>query len=94
MKIKDHRNSKSRNGPWLCATDKVMSGWGEADNGKSYVAYDLEELTDRQIKNLTEWMESRNAFKYIRFNLNLPRGGRDDHLSIYSSLNIVTGVDE
>lgn len=82
MQIIDSRDDQSnRNGPWMCATDTFMSGLLNVVC-ISYVAYDLSKLTDRQIKNLTEWMERRPDYIRVRFNLHLPRGTAQDHLSI------------
>ena len=79
--IKDHRTRDTQEpGYWAVATDKVLSGWGQAP-GKSYVAYPLYSSEDEQAQ--IRWMEARSDFIRVRTNLNLPRLKDGDHLSIY-----------
>jgi len=78
---KDHR-TKDTKAPltWAVATDKFMSGWGQAP-GTSYVAYPIYDWNDEQ--ELTRYMKNRQEFIRVRVNLNLPRVKDGDHLSIY-----------
>jgi hypothetical protein len=78
---KDHR-TKDTDAPqrWAVATDKCMSGWGQAP-GASYVAYPIYDWSDEQ--ELVRYMEARSDFIRVRVNLNLPRLRDGDHLAIY-----------
>ena len=85
--IKDHRTTDKRPvsevGLWAVATDKFMSGWGNAPR-KSYVAYPLDVLYQAgRDRKLTDWMDDRGDFQRVRVNLKLPRLQDGDHLSIY-----------
>ena len=67
---------------WACATDKFMSGWGQAPKF-SYVAYPCTGLTSKQQNNLLAWMEKRGDFIRVRLNNNLPKVQKGSHLSVY-----------
>lgn len=82
--LNDHRKPENQVncGLWAIATDKFMSGWGLAPN-KSYVAYPLAGLSDKQQNELINWMEKRTDFIRVRINFNLPRLQEGCHCSIY-----------
>ena len=65
---------------WAVATDKFMSGWGNAPR-KSYVAYPVDEVGTQS--KLPDWMEKRSDYKRVRLNLKLPRLHDGDHLAVY-----------
>lgn len=68
---------------YLNATDKFMSGWGNA-KGKSYVSYDLTGLTDAQVTRLYGWMKQRGDYKLIKFAKMSQTPRAKDHLAIYT----------
>ena len=84
--LKDHRTRDTR--PlkdidlWYVATDRVLSGWGMAAGGKSYVAYPAphDYAADRK---LAAWLASRRDYQRVRLNTHLPRMGAYDHTSVY-----------
>ena len=93
--LKDHRTKDTR--PikevrlWAVATDKFMSGWGQAPR-TSYVAYPLDKLNEQGREHkLLDWMEDRTDFLRVRLNLKLPRLQDGDHLSIYDVPDQITG---
>ena len=80
--MQDHRTVDTESPQlWAVATDRFMSGWGLAREGKSYVAYPIYDATDEQ--ELVRWMEERSDFIRVRVNVNLPRLSDGDHLSLY-----------
>ena len=83
--MNDHRTRDTR--PvrevrlWAVATDKFLSGWGQAPR-RSFVAYPADKTnTDK----LLAWMRARGDFQRVRLNLKLPRLHKGDHLSIYDA---------
>jgi hypothetical protein len=79
--VKDHRTRDTQDPLcWVCATDKVMSGWGQAP-GKSYVAYPVYSYDDKIA--LLDFCGRRSDYIRVRVNANLPRVHEGDHLSIY-----------
>lgn len=83
--MNDHRTRDTRPVSevrlWAVATDKFMSGWGQAP-GRSLVAYPAD-LIDGRRNDLLRWMQKRGDFQRVRINLELPKLGEGDHLSIY-----------
>lgn len=79
--IKDHR-TRDLEAPltWAVATDKFMSGWGQAPD-TSYVAYPIYSYEDE--RELMQYMDDRQEFIRVRVNLNLPRLRDGCHLAIY-----------
>lgn len=79
--IKDHRRRDLETPPcWAVATDKFMSGWGQAPD-TSYVAYPIYDYRDQQA--LLAYMRARDDFIRVRVNSALPRLRAGCHLSIY-----------
>ena len=80
--VKDHRK-EDLDAPvlWAVATDKFMSGWGQAPD-KSYVAYPLYDYNEDE-KRIIRWMRGRGDFIRVRVNCELPRVREGCHLSIY-----------
>ena len=77
----DHRTKDlSKPLTWAVATDRFMSGWGQAPD-TSYVAYPVYSWTDEQ--ELMRYMRGRSDFIRVRINANLPRVRDGCHLSIY-----------
>ena len=64
---------------YVVAEDSAMSGWGQAP-GRSLFALAVE--TTEEIDILLENFERRPEMKRVRFNHNLPRIRKGDHLSV------------
>ena len=79
--VDDRRKNKTAPSLWLVATDKFMSGWGQAPD-KSYIAYPVYNYGSVEYYNLLQWMEDRNDFIRVRLNMSLPRVKDGCHLSI------------
>ena len=71
MKLVDDRTEEQRKThTWLVImTDKFLSGWGEAEGGKSYAAWAC--LPDDR-KRVLEWVESRSDALRVRENIDTP----------------------
>lgn len=86
--IVDHRTRDTRPiseiGFWAVATDRFLSGWGQAAS-RSLVAYPLTGLGYKQQEDILAMMDKRQEFQRVRTNLHLPRLGAGDHLSIYDA---------
>lgn len=81
MQINDERTKaqKKATALYVVATDRFMSGWGEA-LGNSYFAVAVPSLA--RANDVERRFRQRSEFKYIRINKHLPRGGKKDHLSV------------
>jgi hypothetical protein len=92
--LKDHRSRDTRPikaiGLWYVATDRVLSGWGMAEGGKSYVAYPAPDNYAADHK-LAAWLADRKDFQRVRLNTHLPRMGAHDHTSVYDVPEEITG---
>lgn len=80
-KIRDDRESKRK--PrlgYVVATDSFMSGWGEAERGKSY--YALAADTEDEAYTVMENLKDRPEMKRVRYVRTLPRLGPHDHLTV------------
>lgn len=82
--INDRRAERTdKPGYYLVATDKFMSGWGQAPD-KSYVAFPVYADTDYQhVGELERWMHKREDWIRVRTNSNLPRVQEGQHCSVY-----------
>lgn len=82
--INDRRDESSKGGLhyWAIAHDPGMSGWGKAENGKSYFAFPVPLNCDRHVTLAEAFFKARPDFKRGRINTNLPRLKTGDHLSI------------
>lgn len=67
---------------YAVATDKSMSGWGEARGGMSYFAVACQSA--EEARDAIRRMDRRSEFIRVRFNFHPPKGGPRDHLSIIS----------
>ena len=64
---------------YVCATDKFMSGWGQAPNRSLYcVACETEE----QAVDVYNRMKCRTDMKRVRITKNPSRAHKEDHLKI------------
>ena len=84
MKFEDDRTAeqKKTHHILITATDKFMSGWGEAEGGTSKVAWacDTHEKADKILK----WVEGRSDMKYVNFyTRNRWRPRNATHVHIY-----------
>ena len=79
-RINDRRQSKHKPFGFVVATDSFMSGWGDAQGGKSYYAIAVDSRHESDVVEAN--MRSRSEMKRVRFNLALPKLGPKDHLSI------------
>ena len=77
--INDKRKSPTEPWGYMVATDKCMSGWGQAP-GRSLFA--LAVHTPEQREAARDRLEHRSEMIRVRFNLDLPRLREGDHLSI------------
>lgn len=85
MITKDDRNeTELLTHNWaVVATDKFMSGWGNAKGGKSRVAWAVDHVT--KTSELFKWVSNRSEMKYVSIvnlkNYRAPRG--TSHFHIY-----------
>jgi len=82
MKRQDDRTAeqKKTHTILITATDKFMSGWGEASNGASKCAWACTKKQDWGA--VLDWVESRSEMKYVNvtFNKWYPKA---EHVHIY-----------
>lgn len=76
---------------YMVATDKFMSGWGKAP-GSSYYAVAVRSM--READDVEARMRRRDDFIRVRYNLNLPRGRRGDHLHVVRFESFTYGLDD
>jgi len=93
--IKDHRTRDMRPvgsvGLWMVATDKIMSGWGQAPS-RSLVAYPADG-DHKQLGALYKFCDDRSDYQRVRTNIKLPRLYDRDHLSIYDVPSWITNEE-
>ena len=64
----------------ITATDKFMSGWGKARNGKSKCAWACK---PEHVNQVLAWVESRNEMKYVNVNYTGKWYPKAAHVHIY-----------
>ncbi len=89
MIIKDDRTPEEVTNTigFVIATDKYMSGWGDA-KGKSVVAVPFTSEQDKE--KILNRMNLRNEMKRVRITYGKqykPNLRQDDHLHIYNTIN-------
>ena len=87
--VKDDRTEaeKSVTLGFMVATDKFMSGWGEARNGRSLVACPV--VSQRDLQHVEQTFDNRSEFLRVRFvgkdYLKTVRLYANDHLHVYNT---------
>ena len=83
MKLIDDRTEKEKvTHQWIiAATDRFMSGWGEARNGTSYAGWACEH---KDIQKVETWVRSRSEMKRVRlvFGTWKPKGIGHTHIYV------------
>ena len=80
----DRTTEQKKTHRWgVVATDKFMSGWGQASNGLSKCAWAVKDGLD--INKVERWVDNRNEMKYVNVvDLNTYRPSRATaHFHIY-----------
>ncbi len=66
----------------ITATDKFLSGWGQAKGGNSKCAWACER---KDWRNVLNWVENRSDMKYVNVNFNgnwRPRNAAHVHIYV------------
>ena len=65
----------------ITATDKFMSGWGDASNGASKCAWACSKAQDWG--KVLDWVEGRSEMKYVNVNFTGKWYPKAEHVHIY-----------
>ena len=65
----------------ITATDKFMSGWGDASGGKSKCAWAC--TKDQDWRKVLDWVEGRDEMKYVNVNFSGKWYPQAAHVHIY-----------